>query len=467
MVFSSIIFIFGFLPVFLAIYYVLPGKYKNFFTLLASYLFYAWGALNFLWFLIGLTVINYFLGRVLGSARYGGGGGGKKVLIFGVALEILALGYFKYANFFVDQLNGFREYFFEFDFDPLVWQHVVLPLGISFFTFHGISYLVDVYKKHTPVEKNFVNFALYVSFFPQLIAGPIIRYHEIAEQVKKREHSFDKFFDGVFLFCCGLAMKVLLANQIAQIPKVLDTVNNDGSAVLWLTYLCYTFQIYYDFAGYSKMAIGLGKMIGFEMPMNFNRPYLSVTVAEFWRRWHISLMNFFREYVYFPLGGSRVTLWKVCRNILIVFLLSGFWHGASWTFILWGLYFGIWLVFERLFEEKFLSKIPRVLRRIFTFIIVYFGWVIFSSDSLWVFMSRLIQMFKFNFSDLNMFSLVTGKEWFFFAVAVVIAFFPEIYLIKRLERLVMVKGVLAVLFLIYASSQLAAGGFNPFIYFRF
>lgn len=462
MVFSSIIFIFGFLPIFLAIYYVLPWKFKNIFTLLASYLFYAWGAMNFVWFLIGLTVINYFLGRFVGNGKYG-----KKILIFGIALEILALGYFKYANFFVDQLNGFRAYFFGFDFDPLVWQHVVLPLGISFFTFHGISYLVDVYKKHTPVEKNFVNFALYVTFFPQLIAGPIVRYHEIAEQIKKREHSFDKFFDGVFLFCCGLGMKVLLANQIAAIPKVFSDNYNTASGVLWLTYLCYTFQIYYDFAGYSKMAIGLGKMVGFEMPVNFNRPYLSVTVGEFWRRWHISLMNFFREYVYFPLGGSRVSIGKVCRNILIVFFLSGFWHGASWIFIAWGLYFGFWLIFERLFEEECLSKIPKLLRRIFTFMIIYFGWVIFSSGDLWILCVNLIQMFKFNFSDVDMFSLVSSKEWFFFAVAILIAIFPEIHVIKKMERFVIVKGLLAMFFLFYSVLQLAAGGFNPFIYFRF
>ena len=459
MVFSSIIFIFGFLPIFLAIYYVLPWRFKNVFTLLASYAFYAWGAMNFVWFLIGLTVVNYFLGRFVGNAKYG-----KKILIFGIVLEILALGYFKYANFFVGQLSGVASYF---GFSQIVWESVVLPLGISFFTFHGISYLVDVYKKHTPVEKNFVNFALYVTFFPQLIAGPIVRYHEIADQIKKRVHSFDKFFEGVFLFCCGLGMKVLLANQIAAMSKNLGDAATATSGVLWLIALCYAFQIYYDFAGYSKMAIGLGKMMGFDMPVNFNRPYLSVTVGEFWRRWHISLMNFFREYVFFPLGGSRVVLWKTCRNLLFVFLLSGIWHGANWTFIAWGLYFGMWLVVERIFEEKWLSKIPKLIRRVMTFLIVLFGWVLFSAESLSVAWMNFATMMKFNFSDISAVNFVTNKEWVFFVAAILIAFFPEVQSIKKLERFVMVKGVFALLLLVYASLQLAAGGFNPFIYFRF
>ena len=459
MVFSSIIFIFGFLPIFLAIYYVLPGRFRNLFTLLASYVFYAWGALNFLWFLIGLTIVNYFLGFFVGNEKHG-----KKVLIFGIALEILALGYFKYANFFVEQLNGVGNYF---GFSPIIWESVVLPLGISFFTFHGISYLVDVYKKHTPLEKSFVNFALYVSFFPQLIAGPIIRYHEIAQQIKKREHSFDKFFDGVFLFCCGLAMKVLLANQIAAMSKNLGVVENPASGVLWLVDLCYAMQIYFDFAGYSKMAIGLGKMVGLDMPTNFNRPYLSVTVGEFWRRWHMSLMNFFREYIYFPLGGSRVSLLKNCRNILIVFLLSGIWHGANWTFIVWGIYFGLWMVIERLFEEKYLSKIPKIIRRFMTFFIVLFGWIIFSAESLAKAWSNFLTIMKFDFSDVSGLNLITNKEWFFFLVAIVIAIFPEIPVVKRLEKFVTVKGVLALVFMVYAALQLSAGSFNPFIYFRF
>lgn len=459
MVFSSIIFIFGFLPIFLGIYYVLPWRFKNVFTLLASYAFYGWGALSFLWFLLGLTVVNYFLGRFVGSEKYG-----KKILIFGIALEILALGYFKYANFFVGQLNGVASYF---GFSQIIWESVILPLGISFFTFHGISYLVDVYKKHTPVEKNFVNFALYVTFFPQLIAGPIVRYHEIADQIKKREHSFDKFFDGVFLFCCGLGMKVLIANQIAGMSKNLGDAATATSGVLWLIALCYAFQIYYDFAGYSKMAIGLGKMMGFDMPVNFNRPYLSVTVGEFWRRWHISLMNFFREYIFFPLGGSRVILWKICRNLLFVFLLSGIWHGANWTFIVWGLYFGIWLVIERIFEERWLSKIPELIRRAMTFLIILFGWVLFSAESLSVAWMNFMTMMKFNFADISAVNFVTNKEWFFFALAILIAFFPETESIKRLERFVIVKGVFALLLLVYASLQLAAGGFNPFIYFRF
>jgi alginate O-acetyltransferase complex protein AlgI len=326
---------------------------------------------------------------------------------------------------------------------------------------------VDVYKKHTPVEKNFVNFALYVTFFPQLIAGPIIRYHEIAEQIKKREHSFDKFFEGVFLFSCGLAMKVLLANQIAAMSINLGDAAGATSSVLWLIALCYAFQIYYDFAGYSKMAIGLGKMMGFEMPVNFNSPYLAVTVGEFWRRWHISLMNFFREYVYFPLGGSRVSLLKNCRNILIIFLLSGIWHGANWTFIVWGIYFGIWLVVERVFEEKWLSKIPKLIRRLITFLIVLFGWVIFSAETLSAAWNNFVTMLKFDFSDSSAINFVTNKEWLFFIVAIFIAIFPEISAIRKMERFVTVKGLLAVFFLVYSVLQLAAGGFNPFIYFRF
>ncbi len=434
--------------------------------MLASYVFYAWGAMNFLWFLIFLTAVNYFSGFLVAHSRYG-----KMFLILGIVFEILALGYFKYSNFLVEQLNGVREYF---GFLPAVWKGVVLPLGISFFTFHGISYLIDVYKKHTPPEKNFANFALYICFFPQLIAGPIVRYHEIAHQIKSREHSFDKFFEGVFSFCCGLAMKVLLANQIAGMSKNLVKAGSSGiwqtspaSSVLILLGLCFAMQVYYDFAGYSKMAIGLGKMVGLDFPMNFNRPYIATSVMEFWRRWHISLMNFLREYVYFPLGGSRVSLLKNCRNIMIVFLLSGIWHGANWTFIAWGIYFGFWLMFEKLFEEKFLSKIPKIIRWFTTFAIVFFGWIIFDATTLsdaWV---NFVKILSFDFSDFPNIAIVTVKEWLFFSAAVFLAFFPENVFVGRMGRFVIVKGILAISLFFYSVLQLAAGGFNPFIYFRF
>lgn len=370
MVFSSIAFLFGFLPLMLLVYYITPDQFKNTVLLLFSLVFYAWGEPVYIILMLYSMLANYFFGRMMEEHR----AYEKEILIFTVALNIAILGFFKYYGFLLENINRF--------FSVNIPVHALpLPIGISFYTFQALSYIIDLYWKKYPAQKNFITFAAYIAMFPQLIAGPIIRYEDVKRELEVRTLSLERFGRGAIRFVFGLAKKVLLANMAGSLFDTLHAMGTDVSAATaWLAAIAYTFQIYFDFSGYSDMAVGLGDMLGFSFLDNFNYPYAACSVTDFWRRWHISLGTWFREYVYIPLGGNRVPVWKHIRNILIVWLLTGLWHGASWNFILWGLYYGVLLLWEK-YVWCHASRCPKPVSRLFTLLAIVFGWVIFTADS--------------------------------------------------------------------------------------
>lgn len=474
MVFSATTFLFGFLPAFLVIYHAIPRKFiqsRNLFTLIASYLFYSWGAPSFVPFLFSSTVADYVLGLLLiRTSRK------KLVLALSLVINLGLLGYFKYMNFFVGEISRALSLF---GFDSPVWIQIALPLGISFFTFQKISYIIDVYRGISAPQRNFVAFALYVALFPKLIAGPIVRYHEISDQLTTREHTIGKMYEGLIRFCYGLGKKVLIADTIGVIAdKVFQLSYGDLTMpIAWLGILCYTFQIYFDFAGYSDMAIGMGRMIGFRLPENFNFPYISTSIREFWRRWHMSLTNWLRDYLYIPLGGNRISKGRTYINLWVVFVLCGLWHGASWTFLAWGVYHGTLLTMERILPATLTRKIPGLLLLMGTFILVLIGWVFFRSNTILDAFSYIGAMFHLGtfFSTQDIPFLITSRGWFFLAIAAALSFCP--YLTKRfpyiqqiINRSALVSylgGVIAIIILTYSVITLSGATYTPFIYFRF
>ena len=375
MVFSSFLFLFIFLPTFLVVYYVAPDRLRNCVALAGSYLFYAWGAPRFALVLLASSAIDYALGRLIHREPKEGR---RRRLWLGLSLglNLGLLGFFKYANFLVAEFDQLLSLLGG---QSLVWREIALPIGISFFTFQKITYIVDVYRGSVPPARSFVAYALYVAMFPQLIAGPIVRYHDISDQLSHRSHSVEKMFSGIWRFCLGLGKKVLVANSLAVVADRAFAADAGTlpTAAAWVGILCFTFQIYFDFSGYSDMAIGLGRMMGFELLENFNSPYVANSFTEFWRRWHISLSNFMREYLYIPLGGNRVARYRAHLNLWIVFLISGFWHGANWTFVAWGAYHGLFLSLEKSFSAVTARKLPRLLAVPLTFLLVAVGWVLF------------------------------------------------------------------------------------------
>ncbi|HYQ46146.1 MAG TPA: MBOAT family protein [Polyangiaceae bacterium] len=381
MPFSSVAFLFAFLPPFMVVYQLAPARARNAVALLASLCFYAWGAPRFLPMLIAVSAIDFAFSLQIARAEQGSKQR-LRLLVLAVCLNLALLFYFKYANFVVHEGNRLAASFGK---GPFSWQDVVLPMGISFVAFEEISYLVDVYRGTAQPAKRFSDYALFLSLFPHSIAGPIFRWKDLEEQLRSRAHSLHTVFEGALRFSFGLAKKVLIANHVAPLA---DAVFGLESARLptsyaWLGLLAYTLQIYFDFSGYSDMAIGLGKMMGFSFKENFDAPYTSASITEFWRRWHISLSSWLRDYLYIPLGGSRVGEAKRYRNLIIVFLVCGFWHGANWTFLAWGAYHGAWLVIERTRAWSLLAaRLPRVIAVPLTFVLVMFGWVLFRSDSL-------------------------------------------------------------------------------------
>lgn len=379
MLFSSPIFLFGFLPVVLTLYYLAFGRGKNFVLLASSILFYTWGEVFYVWIMLFSIVINYYLGRSIGftasSSRR------KLFLTIGVVLNLLLLVSCKYANFLSDNLNLVLT---AIDINAIELEPVHLPLGISFFTFQALSYLVDVYRKEVQAQRSIYNLALYISLFPQLIAGPIVRYHDVANQIESRNHTAELYLSGVQRFVFGLAKKMLIANPLGEVADGIFSTDTAelGFGLAWLGIICYSLQIYFDFSGYSDMAIGLGRMFGFRFLENFNYPYVSQSIQEFWRRWHISLSTWFRDYLYIPLGGNRVSEFRVYLNLFIVFFLTGLWHGASWNFIVWGLFHGLFLVTERLGFSNVLARVHPLFRHIYVIFTVMIGWVFFRADSL-------------------------------------------------------------------------------------
>ena len=473
MVFSSSLFLLYFLPIFLGIYYIADHKYKNFVALIASVFFYAWGAPQFIFIVLGSILADFFLVKQM----YKSGEKQKRIyLVLSVILNIGLLAYFKYANFFVDNLNTFLNITGT---GNINLAKIVLPIGISFFTFQKFTYTIDVYRgKHKPL-KSVLDLCLYILLFPQLIAGPIVRYSEIADQLtdRKANETLDNKITGLYRFILGLSKKVLIANVMgAEADKIfaLDpTAISAGTA--WIGILAYTFQIYFDFSGYSDMAIGLGKMIGFKFPENFNNPYISRSISEFWRRWHITLGRWMKDYLYIPLGGNKVnSKLRLYFNLWFVFLISGLWHGASWTFIAWGAFHGVFLILDRLFLLKALNKIGKLPATIFTFFVTMIGWVIFRSetmDSAFIYITKL-----FNFNT-GIVIKPDSEFWTVLIFAIIFSFITAFKPGKKLESNIffndytnsryIIMAICCMLLLIVFTANIASSGFNPFIYFRF
>ncbi len=458
MVFSSIRFLFFFLPLLLIIYFLTPKKFKNTILLIFSLIFYYFGEKNYTLLLMLSCLINYGFGLLISKNKK------KSFLILGITFNLGLLIYYKYTGFFMENFTNL------FHLNPMT-LNIVLPLGISFFTFQNLSYLIDVYKNEVSCQKNILTYCTYICLFPQLVAGPIVRYKDINNQLKNRPENFEKFSSGVSRLIIGLSKKVLIADTLyysytALLTSELSTIS------YWLIALLFTFQIYYDFSGYSDMAIGLGKMFGFEFKENFNYPLIASSITEFWRRWHISLSTFFKDYVYIPLGGNRTSKLKNIRNIFIVWLLTGFWHGASWNFILWGLYFFILLILEKFIFQKYLKG--GVFSHIYTFVLLLVSFVIFNTtnlNELMLFLKGLIGIQKEWLNDETLYYLKNNLIILLIAFIGIHPILKET--IKKLQKGKINKGIeilnsliLLSLFLLVLA-RILASSFTPFIYFRF
>ena len=470
MVFSSIPFIFFFLPVFLILYYLVPYKVKNILLLIFSLIFYAWGEPIYILLMIFSSVVDYTNGRMIEKYAQNNQKRKNLFLIISIIVNLSLLGFFKYADFLIGSINSLLNINI-----PLL--ELGLPIGISFFTFQTMSYSIDVYRGDVKAEHNFLDFMTYVSMFPQLIAGPIVRYEEVAKELTVRSITPQGFADGMIRFLQGLFKKVLIANNIGYLFVIASSMpNNEMSVVMsWLGILAYTFQIYFDFSGYSDMAIGMGKMLGFTYPENFNHPYISKSITEFWRRWHISLSSFFKDYVYIPLGGSRVKKIINVRNILIVWMLTGLWHGASWNFVLWGLYYGVLLLLEKFVFNKLLEKAPNWFKHFYTMFLVVVGWMIFAFDDMTILKEYASMMFGVGgVSFINNHALYYLKNYLIIFILAIIFSMPVYKLGKeKLSKVKNTKSVFIVSLIIYTVlfivvvSYLVNDTYNPFLYFRF
>ena len=468
MLFSSIVFLFTFLPAVMILYYLLPVRFRNVILLLASLVFYAWGEPVYLLLMLLSILFNFFSGldiaRNLQDKR-----AAKRSLVFNLIINLAVLGFFKYEGFVLDTLNGILPV-------HISYHALPLPIGISFYTFQILSYIIDVYRGNVKVQTNLPNFALYVTMFPQLIAGPIVQYADVDEQLASREISRTKFGEGSMYFIRGLAKKVLLANTSGMIFTEVSGLAKDNIAVMtaWLGAFAYMFQIYFDFSGYSDMAIGLGKMFGFEFNMNFNYPYVSKSITEFWRRWHISLSSWFRDYVYIPLGGNRVSKIKHIRNLLIVWFLTGLWHGAAWNFVAWGLYYGVILIIEKYLLSPVLDRLPDVVRHIYSIVLVVIGWVLFFSSSFGQAADYIRVMFgagAHGFADRESMYLLTSNLilWLIliFGSTPLVHFRYEHMLRTKKWNTTIINSVVYAALFIVCIAYLVTETYNPFLYFRF
>ena len=461
MIFSSITFLFYFLPITLGLYYLVPNKLKNIVLLLASLFFYAYGEPTYILIMLLSVLSTYIFGRLIDKFRKYS----KLFLILSICFSVGLLIYFKYTNFLISNINLWLK-------NKVDFINVVLPIGISFYTFQMISYTIDVYRKDVKVQKNIFKLALYVTLFPQLIAGPIVRYTTIEKELEERTHSFEKFAIGVRRFVIGLGKKVLIANVLGELNNIFLGSNEKSVVFYWIYGISAMLQIYFDFSGYSDMAIGLGKMFGFEFLENFNYPYIAKSITDFWRRWHISLSSWFRDYIYIPLGGNRVSKIKWLRNILVVWLLTGIWHGAEWNFLIWGLYFGIILLLEKFVFGKLLEKIPSIFSRLYTLFIVMVSFIIFNGESTSQIFDNISGLF-----GLNNVALVSAetiyylKSYLTVLIIGIVASTPFMKIIVTKEKLKNLINVLEpiylILILIISTSYIVDGSFNPFLYFRF
>ena len=466
MVFSSTIFLCVYLPLVLLGYYICPKRGRNLFLLIASLVFYAWGEPKYVFLMVFSILVNYIFGRLMDKYR-ANTKRLKLMLVLSVIIDLGLLGVFKYTDFIITNINAA----FGGNFDLL---HIALPIGISFYTFQAMSYTIDVYRDDVRVQKNLIDFGMYITMFPQLIAGPIVRYSDVEDQLAQRNITSGEFAEGVMRFVVGLGKKVLLANQIGAVWSEIYAMGGvSGALAAWVGAAAFTFQIYFDFSGYSDMAIGLGKMFGFKFPENFNYPYRSVSITDFWRRWHITLSTWFKEYLYIPLGGNRRGLARQALNLLIVWSLTGFWHGAGWNFIMWGLYYFVILFVEKLFLLKALDKTPKFVRHIYALFLIVIGWVIFASDDVSVLLPYLGSMFGANgaLGGLDVYWLTT-KGVLLIVCAVASTQLPKRLFVTATDKLgekgaFAVRGVLTLVLLAVSMVFLIGDSYNPFLYFRF
>ena len=457
MVFSSLVFLFRFLPIALVVYFLTPRFLKNGVLFVISLIFYAWGEPRYIVVMLISVIADYIISNIMEKKEDEKVRKGLLLLSMLISLGLLMT--FKYLDFFIANINRIPSL-------SLPYLNLTLPLGISFYTFQTMSYTIDVYRRKIKAEKSFINFAAYVSLFPQLIAGPIVKYEQISKELKEREINLEQINTGVRYFILGMASKVLLANNLGLLWDDVQILGIEriSTPLAWLGILAYSLQIYFDFSGYSLMAIGLGKILGFEFPKNFDFPYMSRSITEFWRRWHMTLGNWFREYVYIPLGGNREGLAKQIRNILIVWFLTGFWHGASWNFIIWGLYFAFFLIVEKLFLLEILDK-KLFISHIYSKIIILFSWMIFALDDMGLVKEYFLKLISFE----------GGSDWVYalsnYGTSFILAFIFATPWIKNIYEKYGQKRFVTEIFLlglfILSVAYLTNSSFNPFLYFRF
>ncbi len=464
MVFSSAVFLFGFLPLILLLYYISKNRtYRNIILCLFSFLFYSFGEPIYILLMLFSIIFNYLMAIWFSNSKY------KKILfIFTIIINVLLLGYFKYFDFFISIINSIFN-------SKILYQNISLPIGISFYTFQIMSYIIDVYRGKVKVQRNILKLATYISLFPQLIAGPIVRYETVCEEISNRKETLEDFIIGIQRFIIGLSKKVLIANNMAFIVDtiLIDKVGSIGTFLAWSVAICYTLQIYFDFSGYSDMAIGLGRMFGFHFLENFNYPYIAKSITDFWRRWHISLSTWFRDYIYIPMGGNRTSKVKWIRNFLIVWLLTGLWHGASWNFIIWGLYYGIILLLEKTLFKNIIKKFPSFVSHILTLLIIVVGFVIFRITDGLDFLILIKKMFIYEASNLDILknnfdflvSLIYIIPGIIFSMPFVYNWFKKFskknYITEGISYIVLLS------LLLICIASLLSSSYNPFIYFRF
>ena len=466
MLFSSIPFLYFFLPCVLFLYFAVPKRLKNAVLLLVSLFFYAWGEPKYVLIMVATIIVNYGAGLLIEKFR--GNVLSKVFVVLSVAVCLASLGYFKYADFFIENFNAVTGL-------SLPLLRIALPIGISFYTFQILSYTVDVYRGDVPAQKNPINLAAYVTMFPQLIAGPIVRYSDIEKQLAGRTHSVEKFALGVRRFVVGLAKKILIANTLGELCDIFRATDEKAVLYYWLYAVAFALHVYFDFSGYSDMAIGLGKIFGFDFLENFNYPFISSSATEFWRRWHMSLGSWFRDYVYIPMGGNRVSKPRWFFNILVVWLLTGFWHGAAWNFIVWGLFFAVLLVIEKLFLLKLLEK-TKVIKRIYIVLAVLISFVIFNASDMREAFSYIGGMF-----GASSIPIINSEMLYYlrsYAVVIILALIGSTPIVKnlalRLEAgtksgkvIKVLEPVAVAALLVVMTAYLVDGSFNPFLYFRF
>ena len=464
MVFSSLLFLFVYLPVVLAIYYIVPHRWRNLWLFIANLVFYGWGEPVYILLMLFSICINYYSAILIDRHRENSQKA-KRILIADILINVAMLGFFKYYDLFAATLSAIPGI-------TVPALHLALPIGISFYTFQTMSYPIDVYRGDARLQRSFISFGTFVALFPQLIAGPIVRYKDISEQLDFRAGGIDQFASGVRRFTVGLGKKVLIANNIGALWDIYAAKASTELTVLgaWLGILAFSLQIYFDFSGYSDMAIGLGRMLGFEFLENFNYPYISKSVTEFWRRWHISLGTWFRDYVYIPLGGNRKGPWRQIFNLLVVWALTGFWHGANWTFLCWGLYYALFLIIEKTFLLKHLRRVPAI-ATIYTLLVAVCGWVLFDLPSIGTAVSYYGAMF-----GLSGGGLYSAGDLFYlrdYAVIFIVCIFACLPLGKKLYERLSVKAkawltpVMIAFVLILSTAYLVNATYNPFLYFRF